>query len=213
MHEADGFSLAAKLAEEPLISSAKMILLISAGQRGDAARCRDLGVAGYLTKPVRHAELFAAIATVLDSDAHERAQPVTRHSIREHAAFRRRVLVAEDSRANQKMIQRLIEKQGHSVVLVDTGSKAVEAVEQEEFDLVLMDVQMPDMDGFEATAEIRRREKATGKHQIIIAMTAHALKGDRERCIEAGMDDYLTKPVQIKKLNAVLNGPVVAATE
>jgi CheY-like chemotaxis protein len=213
MSGASGFALAAKLSNEPHLSSAKMILLISAGQRGDAARCRGLGVAGYLSKPVRQAELSGAIMRVLSSALHESAQPVTRHSIREDVALRRRVLVAEDNLVNQKMIQRLIEKQGHSVVLVDTGRKAVTAVEEGAFDMVFMDVQMPEMDGLEATAEIRRREQITGKHQLIIAMTAHALKGDRERCLEAGMDDYLTKPVRIDKLNAVLNGPALAVIE
>jgi signal transduction histidine kinase/DNA-binding response OmpR family regulator len=198
----DGFALAARLAEAPYLSSAKIILLTSAGQRGDAARCRESGVAGYLSKPARRSELHASISMVLDSENTSRM--ITRHSIREETNGGLRVLVAEDNPINQKIICRLLEKRGHSVVTADTGTKALQAIETGAFDLVFMDVQMPEMDGFAATAEIRRRERNTGRRQLIVAMTAHAMKGDRERCLEAGMDDYLSKPFQLDQLNAIL---------
>jgi CheY-like chemotaxis protein len=166
-----------------------------------------------LTKPVRQSELRAAVTMLLGAGDSAAAMPVTRHTIREDVANRRRVLVAEDNPVNQKILRRLVEKQGHTVVTVDNGRKAVEALEQQSFDILFMDVQMPEMDGFEATAEIRSREKVTGRHQIIVAMTAHAMKGDRERCLAAGMDDYLTKPIRQDKLNAVLNGSVLVTTD
>ena len=215
MHAAgnwDGFGFAEQLAAEPGLTTAKMILLASAGQRGDAARCRQLGIASYLTKPIRQSDLLAAISTIIGAkDGAASITPVTRHTIREDLANRRRVLVAEDNPINLKILQRLVENKGHTVVTVDNGVKAVRALEEQTFDLVFMDVQMPEMDGFQATAEIRRREASTGKHQLIVAMTAHAMKGDRERCLSAGMDDYLTKPISKEKLNAVLEGVPVAA--
>ncbi len=135
---------------------------------------------------------------------HSEPQVVTRHAIREAATAQMKILVAEDNLINQNIIWRLIEKERHSVVLVNNGLNALEALEADHFDLIFMDVQMPEMDGLQATAEIRRREMKTGKHHMIAAMTAHALKGDRERCLAAGMDEYLTKPVQIQELNDLL---------
>ncbi len=207
MPEMDGFDLAARVANDPEIGSAKMILMTSAGQRGDTLRCRELGIASYLTKPVRQSELREAIAAALGTshDYENSSLPVTRHSIHEAQRRSRRILLAEDNVINQKVIQRLAEKQGHTVVVVNNGVEAVEAVEREEFDIVLMDVQMPEMDGLEATEEIRRREKGSARHQTIVAMTAHAMKGDRERCLQAGMDDYLSKPVGLAKLSEVLD--------
>ena len=208
---ADESSLAGQLAANPNLTSAKIILLTSAGQHGEAARCRQLGVAGYLSQPFKQLELHAAISRALDSGDSAPSRPVARHTVRPDAASRR-VLIAEDNPVNQKILQRLIEKRGHTVVIAENGIRALEALEAQSFDLVFMDVQMPQMDGLEATAEIRRREKVSGKHQIIIAITAHAMKGDRERCLAAGMDDYLTKPLQRGKLNAILNGSVLVAT-
>jgi CheY-like chemotaxis protein len=115
------------------------------------------------------------------------------------------ILIAEDNVVNQQLIRRLLERQGHTATIVDTGRGAIEALDKREFDVVLMDVQMPEMDGFEATAEIRRREQLSGKRHTIIAMTAHAMSGDRERCLRAGMDDYLSKPIALAQLTAVLN--------
>jgi CheY-like chemotaxis protein len=206
MPEMDGFALAEHVSGEPTLSSADMILLTSTGQRGDGARCRELGVAGYLTKPVRQTELRAAILSVLAA-RHAGARPdasVTRHSLRENNSRGQRILVAEDNTVNQRVVRRFIEKQGHIAVVVNNGVKAVQALEEQDFDLVLMDVQMPEMDGFEATAEIRRRELASGKRHRIIAMTAHAMTGDREKCLEAGMDGYLSKPVGLTQLIEIL---------
>jgi signal transduction histidine kinase/CheY-like chemotaxis protein len=196
----DGFYLAERFSTG---RETKIILLTSAGQRGDSARCRELGIAGYLTKPVRQSELRAAIMAVLEAPGTQAT--VTRHTVREERAPGQRILIVEDNLVNQQVIRRLIERQGHAATIVDTGRKAVEALEGNEFDTVLMDVQMPEMDGFEATAEIRRREKTSGKHHTIIAMTAHAMKGDRERCLDAGMDDYLSKPIGLAQLSAALN--------
>ena len=181
----------------------KIILLTSAGQRGDSIRCRELGVAGYLTKPVRQSELRAAIVAVLGSSGKQTT--VTRHTVREEHAISQRVLIVEDNIANQQVIRRLVERQGHAATIVDTGRKAIEALDKNEFDAVLMDIQMPGMDGLEATAEIRRREKVNGRHHTIIAMTAHAMSGDRERCLRAGMDDYIAKPIGLTQLSAALN--------
>jgi signal transduction histidine kinase/CheY-like chemotaxis protein len=196
----DGFYLAEQYSVD---RETKIILLTSAGQRGDSARCRELGIAGYLTKPVRQSELRAAIVAVLAAQGN--GTTVTRHSVREERVHGQRILIAEDNVVNQQLIRRLVERQGHTALIVDTGRGAIEAVEEGEFDVVLMDVQMPEMDGFEATAEIRRREQLSGKRHTIIAMTAHAMSGDRERCISAGMDDYLSKPIALAQLNAALN--------
>ncbi|MBV9612927.1 MAG: response regulator, partial [Acidobacteriaceae bacterium] len=181
----DGFELAERIGRDASLSALKMILLTSAGQRGDSARCRELGISSYLTKPVRQSELRDAIVRVLGMEQNRTAPnlPITRHSLREERRRNFRVLVAEDNAVNQKVIRRLVERQGHSAVVVNNGLEALQALEEQPFDLVLMDVQMPEMDGFEAVAEIRRREKNTSRHQTVIAMTAHAMKGDRERCL------------------------------
>jgi two-component system, sensor histidine kinase and response regulator len=197
----DGFYLAEQFSAD---RETKIILLTSAGQRGDSARCRELGIAGYLTKPVRQSELRAAIVAVLGARGKE-TTTVTRHSVREERTQGQRILIAEDNAVNQQVIRRLVERQGHTAIVVDTGTKAIEALDEGEFDTVLMDVQMPEMDGFEATAEIRRREQLNGKRHTIIAMTAHAMSGDREKCLSAGMDDYLSKPIGLAQLNAALN--------
>ena len=189
------------------------MMLTSAGQRGDAARCRELGIAAYLVKPVAPAQLHDAILKVLGMKAQAartasdgargfegRLAPlVTRHSLRE-ARRNLRILLAEDNVVNQMLASRLLEKYGYSVVVASNGRQTLEALEKQKFDLVVMDVSMPDMDGFEATAAIRAKEEATGTHIPIIAMTAHAMKGDRERCLAAGMDAYVSKPIQAKEL-------------
>jgi CheY-like chemotaxis protein len=179
------------------------MMLTSAGQRGDAVRCRELGLEGYLTKPVGQTELRDAILHVTGSRRGD-AKPalVTRHSLREEK--RLRILLAEDNLVNQKLAARLLEKQGHHVSIVGTGREALEQLEKQGFDLVLMDIQMPEMDGFEATAAIREREKLTARHVHIIAMTAHAMQGDRERCLAAGMDGYVSKPIKLQELIGVI---------
>ena len=205
MPEMDGYTLAERVLGDPEFSGIRIIILTSGGQRGDAARCRRLGIDGYLAKPVRRAELRGALERVLSLPAGnpQSEGPVTRHTVRESRRALR-VLVAEDNPVNQQVARRLIEKRGHTAILVDNGIKALQAVERTDFDLVLMDVQMPEMDGFEATAMIREKERLTGKHQRIIAMTARAMKGDRENCLDAGMDGYLAKPIHAEELHAML---------
>jgi CheY-like chemotaxis protein len=204
MPEVDGFRLAEEIRGDQELEGAIIMMLTSAGQHGDAARCRELGVAGYLTKPIRQAELRQAIERVLGKSRVGQPIPfVTRHSLRE-AGRSLRILLAEDNAVNQLLAKRVLEKQGHSTVVVVSGREALEALEKGTFDLVLMDVQMPDVDGFEATAAIRQRERQTGAHLPIIAMTAAAMQGDKERCLEAGMDAYLSKPINANELFAAI---------
>jgi len=197
----DGFTLAERIKLDPRLAGAIIMMLTSGGQRGDAARCRELGVSAYLTKPIGESDLLTATLQVLGKGepAARQAQLVTRHLLGE-GRNRLRVLVVEDSAVNQLFAKRLVEKQGHSAVLVASGREALEALERGTFDLVLMDVQMPDVDGLEAAAAIRQRERHTGAHLPIIAMTAGAMQGDKERCLEAGMDAYVSKPVNVNEL-------------
>ncbi|MGA2182322.1 MAG: response regulator [Bryobacteraceae bacterium] len=203
MPEMDGYTLLETIRDGYGLGAPRVVLLTSSGQGG--ALGRKLGAAGYLTKPVRQSELRAAILRALDTSvAAESWIPArTEHSTGGNSR-QLRVLVAEDNAVNQQLARRLLEKRGHTVVLADNGREALRALDRQDFDLVLMDVQMPGMDGFEATAEVRRREKAGERHRIIVAMTAHAMKGDRERCLECGMDDYIAKPLQTRELDEVL---------
>lgn len=199
MPDMDGFALAERMLNDSSLPSFPLLMLTSAGRPGDASRCRELGVAGYLSKPVQASELLEAIQAVLGGASSLRPQLVTHHSLKEsHSKLQ--VLVAEDNPVNRKVVTRLLEKRGHFVVAVGDGAEALRLIEEQQFDVVLMDVQMPIIDGFEATAEIRKREKATGKHIPIVALTAHALKGDRERCLNAGMDAYVAKPIRSDEL-------------
>src|SRR5208337_4589967 len=174
-------------------------------QRGDAARCRELGVAAYLSKSVGQSELFDCIVRVLgiSSSAAESTALLTPHTLPE-GKRKLHVLLAEDNAVNQKLAARVLEKHGHRVTVTTNGREALAALEQETFDVVLMDVQMPEMDGFEATSAIRLRERSSGRHLPIIAMTAHAMRGDQERCLAAGMDGYIPKPIRVQELIALL---------
>jgi two-component system, sensor histidine kinase and response regulator len=205
MPEMDGFALAEAIKRNPEWRAATIMMLSSAGQRGDAKRCREIGVAAYLTKPVGQDELMKAILNALSGrpKPETSAAVVTRHSLREKR-HQLRILLAEDNAVNQKLAVRLLEKRGHTVTVAGNGREALAALQAGAFDVVLMDVQMPEMDGFEATAAIRELEKASGNHLPVIAMTAHAMVGDRERCLAAGMDDYLTKPILPEELNNLL---------
>ena len=207
MPEMDGFTLVERLRQDPELPTATVMMLTSGGQRGDALRCQELNISGYLTKPVRQWELREAILSVLGmrEKAGASTNLVTRHSLRETRKCLR-MLLAEDNAINQALAVRLLSKRGHTVVVAVNGKEAVKAFETQNFDLILMDVQMPEMDGFEATAAIRQKEKSLGTHIPIIAMTAHAMKGDQERCLSAGMDEYLTKPIQIDELIKVTEG-------
>ena len=207
MPEMDGFALAEAIKRNPDWRAATVIMLSSAGQRGDAVRCRAQGIAGYLTKPVQQVELLDAILAALGTRAKNNDAPalVTRHSLRE-ARNRMQILLVEDNAVNQLFALRLLEKIGHSVTVASDGRKALNALEKQSFDLVLMDIQMPEMNGWQATRAIREKEMTTGQHIPIIAMTAHTMKGDEEKCIAAGMDFYLTKPIRTEELLAVLQG-------
>jgi len=196
----DGFTLAAKVKDNPDLAGTTIMMLTSAGRRGDAARCQELGIAAYLTKPIRQSDLLDAIITVLGKapSAAKRPSLVTRHSLRESRRGLN-ILLAEDNAVNRTFALRLLEKRGHAVVLANNGREALTAFENSDrgqFDLILLDVQMPEMDGFEVTAAIREKEKATGRHVPILAITANAMRGDKERCLGAGMDGYVAKPIQ-----------------
>jgi two-component system, sensor histidine kinase and response regulator len=200
MPEMDGFTLAEIIRKDPSLAGTTIMMLTSAGHAGDAARCQELGISGYLVKPVRQRELLEAIHALLQGKPEQKTEPlVTTHSLRENRN-RRQILLAEDNLVNQTLASRLLEKRGFRVTIAGDGRAALDELERESFDLVLMDVQMPKMGGFEATAAIREREKTTGLHIPIIAMTGHALKGDAERCIAAGMDAYLSKPIRTIEL-------------
>jgi signal transduction histidine kinase/DNA-binding response OmpR family regulator len=207
MPKMDGFTLIEQIRNRPELATATIMMLTSAGHRGDAARCQELGVAAYLLKPIRQSELREAITRVLGASGHDGAiSLITRFSLhddRDPSACLR-VLLAEDNAVNQLLAVRLLEKRGHSVVVACNGREALNALEKEKFDLILMDVQMPEMDGLEATTEIRNKEQLTGDHQAVIALTAHAMKGDQERCLAAGMDGYLSKPIRPQDLDALL---------
>ena len=196
MPEMDGFAVAEAIRRNPDWHSATIMMLSSAGQRGDAKRCRELGISAYLTKPIGQEDLLKAILAALGSKTTAEAAPVlvTRRLQRE-ASKKLHILLAEDNRVNQIVAVRMLEKMGHTVCVAANGREALEVFAQNDFDLALMDVQMPEMDGFEATSAIRQQEAVSGKRLPIVAMTAHALVGDRERCLEAGMDDYLCKPI------------------
>jgi PAS domain S-box-containing protein len=205
MPQMDGFTLAEHIRGRPGSAGITILMLTSGGQPGDTARCKELGFAAYLTKPVKQADLWRALVRALDAGPIE---PPTRHPSPQRAPSRPlRILLAEDNPMNQKLAMRLLQKQGHSVVVASDGRRAVEILfgpEGTTFDAVLMDVQMPEMDGLEATAAIRDRECGTGRHVPIIAMTAHAMKGDQERCLAAGMDSYVSKPIKPEALFGIL---------
>jgi CheY-like chemotaxis protein len=207
MPEMDGFTLAQEIQKRPDLVGSTVMMLTSADQLGDAALCRRVGISAYLVKPVRPAELRNVISASLNLRPTETARTVKET---EPPAEPRslRVLVAEDNKVNQRLAFRLLEKRGCEVTLAEDGRAALAALEQAQFDLVLMDVQMPEMDGFEATKMIRLKELQTGKHMPILAVTAHALKGDQERCLEAGMDGYVSKPIRAEELDAAIESVV-----
>ena len=205
MPDLDGFGLAARIKARPELATTMVMMLSSVGQKGDAIRCRELGVASYLTKPVRQSVLLEAILSVLAANDRPLDHPVlvTRHTINE-APRSLRILVAEDNAVNRMLVTALLSKRGHTSVSVVNGREAVAAVANSAFDLVLMDVQMPEMDGLQATVAIRKAEEITGAHVPIVALTAHAMKGDREACLAAGTDEYLSKPVNATELFALI---------
>jgi CheY-like chemotaxis protein len=178
----------------------------SSGRRGDAARCRQLGISGYLQKPVMQKDLLKAIRIVLGLVKSEQKSNilVTRHTIRE-SENKLHVLLVEDNMINRKLAVKMLETRGFTTKVASHGKDALSLLKEERFDLILMDVQMPVMDGLTATAEIRNLEMKTGTHIPIIALTAHAMDGDRERCLQAGMDDYVSKPFDPQEFFRVID--------
>ena len=207
MPRMDGLGLVGLMKFNPETSSIPVMMLSSGAQRGDAARCAELGIAAYLLKPVRQSELRDAISRVLQTKEPMETTIITETTLLDvrDPARALDILVAEDNMINQKLARRLLEKRGHRVALAANGREALAAIKAATFDLVLMDVQMPEMDGLQATEELRKREKRTGTHCPVVAMTALAMKGDKERCLAAGMDGYLSKPIRAQELDAVLD--------
>ncbi|MFO0876358.1 MAG: response regulator [Gemmataceae bacterium] len=196
MPEMDGFELARQVKQQPLLAGLTMVMLTSAGEPSDVTTCQALGIDAHLLKPFKQSDLLTVLLNTLDRARRPERKP---SSTLPHGRALR-ILLAEDNAVNQKLGVRLLEKRGHSVVVVSTGTEALRQLGQSCFDAVLMDVQMPEMDGLEATRSIRQREAETGGHVPIIAMTAHAMKGDRERCLAIGMDAYISKPIQPAEL-------------
>jgi PAS domain S-box-containing protein len=218
MPEMDGFDLAERVQKDRGLHGVTFILLTSAGQREDQSRAKNVRAAAAVMKPVKQSELWDAIVTALHVPARLKIRPSAARRPARGTHRRLRVLVAEDNPVNQELVLHLLERRGHSVIVAENGKQAIAALAKHKFDLVLMDVQMPEMGGIEATQEIRRKEKSAGGHIPIFAMTAHAMRGDRERCLAAGMDGYIPKPIDPKSfLRTIEEGaspvPVTAAGE
>jgi two-component system, sensor histidine kinase and response regulator len=208
MPDMDGFQVAERLGSMPEAAGTVLMMLSSSGQYGDSTRCKDLGLAAYLVKPVAQQDLLKSICDALSRASRTPERP----SVAAAAPGGHRILLAEDNVVNRQLALAVLERRGHSVAVAHNGREAVEAVERESFDLILMDLQMPEMGGLEATAVIRAREEGTGRHVPIVAMTAHAMKGDRERCLEGGMDAYISKPINRQELIKMVEAPRLAVT-
>ncbi len=203
----DGFELTRRINEMPGAAGAKVLMLTSAGRRGDGERCRQLGIAAYLTKPCKQIDLHDAILIALAAERQQGAPApplVTRHSLREGRHVLR-ILVVDDNAVNRLLAVRLLERRGHTVNVASNGKYALEVLRDTPHDLILMDIQMPEMDGYEATAAIREIEKTSGSRVAIVAMTANAMKSDRELCLRSGMDDYVAKPLDPVELYRVID--------
>ena len=201
MPDMDGFALAEKIKRNDEFAGTAVVLLASAGLRGDAARCRDLGIKAYLPKPVAPADLLDALRRILGqlSTGPDCVLLVTRHSLRE-ARRQLKILLAEDNAIDRTLAVRLLQKRGYTVETVETGKAVLDALSRQPYDVILMDIQMPEMDGLQATVAIRDHERLSGRHILIIAMTAYAMSGDKERCLAAGMDSYVSKPLNVQHL-------------
>ena len=214
MPKMDGETLGRIIKDDPALRDTVLVMMTSIGARGDASRFEKAGFAVYLTKPVKQSQLFNCLITAIGRKASDQTLPdkiITRHLVAEESKQKIRILLAEDNIINQKVALKVLEKLGYRADVAANGLKALKALEMIHYDMVLMDVQMPEMDGLEATKEIRKREKLTAQqkdagfpHIPIIAMTAHAMKGDKEICLKAGMDDYLTKPIQPGKFGETI---------
>ncbi len=201
----DGEQTARAIKSDPAVKDVKIIVLTSMGKRGDAVRLEALGCSGYLLKPVKQQMLFDAVIAVWSNEEESSPNLVTRHTLSEKRKLGLRLLLAEDNSINQKLAVVLLQKAGYSVDAVENGRQVLEKVKNNPYSAILMDVQMPELGGLEATQRIREWEKSTGRHIPIIAMTAHAMEGDRERCLDAGMDDYVSKPLEPKVLFSALD--------
>jgi PAS domain S-box-containing protein len=201
----DGEQTARSIKSDPSIKDVKILILTSMGQRGDASRLSALGCAGYLLKPIKQQVLFDAVLAVLGQTDDAPANLITRHSLSENKPAGARLLLAEDNPVNQKLAVIILQKAGYLVDAVESGVEAVKKIQSYQYSLVLMDVQMPEMDGYEATRQIRAWEAQKGRHTPIVAMTAYAMSGDRELCIAAGMDDYVSKPLEPRVLFNVID--------
>jgi two-component system, sensor histidine kinase and response regulator len=217
MPEMDGFDLASRIRNSPHLTEAVVMMLTSGERREDIERCRELGISVYLTKPVRRADLHSAIVRAITRQATGRreGEPLRsafKPALKPAPGSGMHILLAEDNVVNQRVAVRILEKEGHYVVIAQNGREALDALDRQAFELVLMDIQMPLMGGFEAAAEIRRRE--AGRHHIpIIALTAHAMAGDREKCLAGGMDDYITKPIRASLLIELIEKYCARPTE
>ena len=213
MPEMDGFSLVRRIRENPRFAGIKIVLLSSIGRRGDANRCEELDIDGYLTKPVKQSDLLDTIMTVFGNYLQEGSSIlVTRHSLRESRRHLK-ILLVEDNAVNRKLAVRVLERRGHEVEVANNGLEALAILEEKSFCLILMDIQMPEMDGLEATRVIREKEQGTDTHIPIVAMTAHAMKGDREHCLEVGMDGYVSKPIKAEELFGVIEGQLTVSAK
>jgi signal transduction histidine kinase/CheY-like chemotaxis protein len=212
MPDTDGFAVAERINKNPRFRESEVVMLTSFGSSGDVAKCCDLGINAYLPKPIKRSELLDIIKRRLGlfNREPETVSPAS-PAARGESQMTLTILLAEDNRVNQMVATRLLEKRGHTVVLAETGRAALEAVSKQRFDLVLMDVQMPEMDGLEATMAIRQREKISGKHVPIVAMTANAMSGDEERCLQSGMDGFVAKPISVEGLFATIESLLMGA--
>jgi two-component system, sensor histidine kinase and response regulator len=209
MPDLDGFAAAKLIKAKPQLAGASIMMLSSADCNGDATLCRELGVACYVRKPIGQSELLDAVMTALGTAPTEHLEPPRDPMINTaRGPHSLRILVADDNVVNQAVASAMLRKRGHNVVVAGDGRQALAMLDTSTVDIVFMDIHMPEMDGFAATAAIREREKATGAHTAIVALTAHAMQGDRERFLAAGMDDYLSKPLRPKELDPILSGCV-----
>ncbi|WP_263351800.1 MHYT domain-containing protein [Acidicapsa acidisoli] len=208
MPKMDGFDLVQRIRSKPALVASTIMMLSSGAQRGDSQRCEELGVAANLLKPVRQLELRNALIRVIGAKEHPEQVPmISNVAIANRLEpFRKlRVLLAEDNSVNQLLATRLLEKRGHFVKVTGNGREALDALAKDSYDLILMDVQMPEMDGIAATIALREMEKVTGNHQPVVALTAMVIKGDREKCMAAGMDGYISKPIRQHELDEILD--------
>ncbi|MEO8498743.1 MAG: response regulator, partial [Planctomycetota bacterium] len=213
MPEMDGFELAKQIREDGHLGDCTMMMISSGARLGDSQRCRELGIVRHMSKPFVQSELLKTILAAIGEAVAESAEPREEAAADSDARPKLKILLAEDGLVNQRVAVGLLKKHGHTVTIAQNGREAVDAIRNESFDLVLMDVHMPEMGGLEATVAIRAYEKQQGCHTPIIAMTAAAMKGDREQCLEAGMDGYVSKPVSSEQLRLAIETFVPGMTD